>query len=545
MASNPGSLAVTPSTDTLKLHLSEDAFQGDAQFTLTLDGVQPPHFGPQRVTASHAAGQVNEFAVSGAFGPGPHTVAINFINDAWGGTPATDRNLYVHDIVFDDQRYPGTAAQDNANLGITDPNAAPMFVNGTVTFTNVTGPAPAGRTIVGTAGPDTLTGTAGDDTIIALGGNDTLIGNGGNDTLLGGPDDDYLVAGQGSFGNPFTTNANGKIVLDGGPGNDTLLGGPNTTYIIHAGNGSDTILNHQGGTVDIDGYAIGDRATLLSHVTFGPDIARIDLGNGETLTFAEGPPIVPGNPGFFSDVNFVFTDVQTTPGTPPGPTPTPDEPRGYIAPDATGTARGTPGADAIFSTANNQTLIGNGGDDVFHIGTNTGVVIAEHKPGVSEVATYLTQYTLPDGVDNLTAQGNYAHRLTGNGSNNVIAGAAGDDTINGAGGTDLFIGGGGHDTFVVDATRRHEILNALQPHVADFSPQNDIVDLRGYVAAAELGSDPFASGKLALHANAQGGTDLVDNTQNISAGGAPIPEPVITLDHLAPSSLHPGDFLLV
>ena len=27
-------------------------------------------------------------------------VAVNFLNDAWGGTPATDRNLYVNAITY-------------------------------------------------------------------------------------------------------------------------------------------------------------------------------------------------------------------------------------------------------------------------------------------------------------------------------------------------------------------------------------------------------------------------------------------------------------
>jgi Ca2+-binding RTX toxin-like protein len=373
-----------------------------------------------------------------------------------------------------------------------------------------------------------------------------LIGNGGNDTLLGGAGGDTLIGGEGSAGNPFTTNANGTITLDGGAGDDTLLGGPNTTYMIHAGNGSDTILNHSGGTVDIDGYAIGDRETLLSHVTFATDTATIDLGNGETLSFVVGPPSVPGNPGFFSDVNFVFTDVQGETNPPPsgeGPTPTPSEPRSYVAPDGSGTAHGTSAAEDIFATGDNQTLIGGGGDDIFHVGTHTGLTIQETDPGLSTVASFATSYVLDAGIDNLTGEGNYAHTLTGNAGNNVITGAAGDDLITGAGGADLLIGGGGHDIFAVDATRRMEIFNVNQDHVADFNPADDLVDLRGYMQQAGITGDPFADGRFGLAANSAGGTDVVDNTENVSAGGAPIPEPIITLDHVAPSSLHPDNFI--
>jgi Ca2+-binding RTX toxin-like protein len=407
-----------------------------------------------------------------------------------------------------------------------------------------------GHQITGTGGPDTLTGTSGDDTISGLGGDDTLIGNGGNDTLDGGAGNDYLVGGEGAFGNPFTTNADGTITLDGGAGDDTLLGGQNTTYMIHAGNGSDTILNHHGGTVDIDGYAIGDRATLLSHVTHSQDATTIDLGNGETLTFAAGPPIVPDGPSI-DDVNFVFTDVQgggggsSGGGSAEGPTPTPDEPRGYVAPEAgSDTAQGTSGADDIFATGDNQTLIGGGGDDIFHIGTHSGLTIQESDPGTSTIATYLGSYTLPDGIDNLTGDGDFGHALTGNAGNNAIVGAGGADFINGAGGADLLTGGGGADTFVVDGTRRMEIFNVDPDHVTDFDPSADLVDLRGYMQQAGITGDPFADDRFGFAANSSGGTDVVDNTENISAGGAPIPEPIITLDHVAPSSLDPSHFII-
>ncbi len=80
----------------LALHLSEDAWQGDAQFTLTIDGRQVS--APAVVTTLQSAGKMQDFTFARAFGAGAHRVGVSFVNDAWGGTAATDRNLYVGGI---------------------------------------------------------------------------------------------------------------------------------------------------------------------------------------------------------------------------------------------------------------------------------------------------------------------------------------------------------------------------------------------------------------------------------------------------------------
>ena len=122
--------------DTLTLHLSEDAWDGDPQFTVDLDGTQIA--GPTTVTTPHGFG-FQDFSYNGDFGAGPHTVAVHFLNDAWGGTATTDRNLYVGGIDFNGQHYAGQNADNNAGNGQTDvdPHAAEMLINGTVTFHDV------------------------------------------------------------------------------------------------------------------------------------------------------------------------------------------------------------------------------------------------------------------------------------------------------------------------------------------------------------------------------------------------------------------------
>jgi len=109
----PVTTAPLPATDTLQLSLSEDAYQGDAQCTITVDGKTVG--GTVTVTASHAKGQSQSVSLSGQWGPGAHDVGVQFLNDAWGGTAATDRNLYVNGVALDGQASTAAPAAQMAN----------------------------------------------------------------------------------------------------------------------------------------------------------------------------------------------------------------------------------------------------------------------------------------------------------------------------------------------------------------------------------------------------------------------------------------------
>jgi hypothetical protein len=93
--------AIGSGSDTLKLRITQDAYLGNALFTVSIDGQQIG--GTQTVSASalHGSNTANTLDVLGNFAPGQHTVGINFLNDAWGGTPDTDRNLYVEAASYD------------------------------------------------------------------------------------------------------------------------------------------------------------------------------------------------------------------------------------------------------------------------------------------------------------------------------------------------------------------------------------------------------------------------------------------------------------
>jgi hypothetical protein len=59
-----------------------------------------------------------------------------FLNDAWGGTAATDRNLYVQSIDVNGVHFAGNTALNNAanHEESLDPSAAVMAINGTADF---------------------------------------------------------------------------------------------------------------------------------------------------------------------------------------------------------------------------------------------------------------------------------------------------------------------------------------------------------------------------------------------------------------------------
>ena len=97
--------------DTVTLNLSEDAWQGDAQFVLYIDGKAVT--APQAVTALHDANATQSFSFAGNLGAGAHTIGVAFVNDAYGGTASEDRNLYINGITLNGSSvFSGVKAQD-------------------------------------------------------------------------------------------------------------------------------------------------------------------------------------------------------------------------------------------------------------------------------------------------------------------------------------------------------------------------------------------------------------------------------------------------
>ena len=81
------------------LYVSEDAFMGDAQFTIAVDGQQTGGVQTVNPLSTHNTGEAQLFTVGGNFAAGQHTVSVDFLNDAFAGQ-GQDRNLYVENAAY-------------------------------------------------------------------------------------------------------------------------------------------------------------------------------------------------------------------------------------------------------------------------------------------------------------------------------------------------------------------------------------------------------------------------------------------------------------
>ena len=107
-ASSPAASTPSAGASTLSLSLSEDAWKGDAQFSVAIDGKTVGS--PQTVTALHSSGATQTFAFDQALTPGTHDIAVSFLNDAYGGATDADRNLYIDGASVGSTAVAGAAA---------------------------------------------------------------------------------------------------------------------------------------------------------------------------------------------------------------------------------------------------------------------------------------------------------------------------------------------------------------------------------------------------------------------------------------------------
>jgi hypothetical protein len=138
----PAPLAAGSGPDSLVLKVSQDAYQGNAQYTVKMDGVQVG--GIFTASAWHSAGQNDTLTLKGDWSPGEHQVSVEFLNDAWGGTAATDRNLYVDGAAYNGQALAG-AAKALMSAGAHD-----------FAFTETAPPPPPAPLLTAGVGPDAL-----------------------------------------------------------------------------------------------------------------------------------------------------------------------------------------------------------------------------------------------------------------------------------------------------------------------------------------------------------------------------------------------------
>ncbi len=212
----------------LVLNISEDAWQGDAQYTISIDGQQLG--GTRTATASHATGQTEAVPVDTALTPGPHSVVVNFLNDAYGGTPATDRNLYVDGLVLN---------------GAVVPNQSAVLLSAGPAPLSLTVPAPTATAAGGSPAKVIVTAVDGQGAITATAGLD-----GGNFPAL--PPTSVLAIGGSGGGAQFSMTAYVKAigVTSGGSGYTAppavsvtgTTGGGTAAHAVIGGNSSGVLI---------------------------------------------------------------------------------------------------------------------------------------------------------------------------------------------------------------------------------------------------------------------------------------------------------------
>ena len=303
----PSTASVPPvvgsGADTLVLNLSEDAYKGDAQFTVTVDGKAVGD--AQAVTASHGQGQSEAFTFEGDWSGGPHTVGVSFVNDRYDGTAATDRNLYIDGATFDGAQVEGKAplyGRGTVSFGIGSTAATATAPAGTLSVTDSTGGSTSVPLIDAGTRQDSVGGGTvsqavkdGADTLTTSGavkGEVAALGGGTRKLILVNPRSMTLTGGSGADTVSADSGSNRYVA---GSGSLDVTGGPGASdFVLHAGAGSLTVEDFDAGKGDTLSFdkslqgsltqaSDGHGGTLLS---VGAGAGTIDLINHGTLSQA-------------------------------------------------------------------------------------------------------------------------------------------------------------------------------------------------------------------------------------------------------------------
>jgi hypothetical protein len=236
------------------LKVSQDAFQGDARYTVSIDGVQVD--GTLTAGALHSLGEDDTVTVLGNFTPGQHTVTVDFLNDARGGTPEADRNLYVESVSFEGQILPDSTVA----LLTAGPRTVGTFLEATST----------GRGFG--SGPDTLTLRISQD---------DWLGNAQYTISVDGVriDETLTASAERQFGHYDTV----YVSRDFGTGQHTVT--------------VDFLNDAWGGTPDTDRNLYVEGVSLNRDILPNSTAAFFSGGAQAVATFSVAPPPSPLNSG--------------------------------------------------------------------------------------------------------------------------------------------------------------------------------------------------------------------------------------------------------
>jgi hypothetical protein len=248
----PAAVSVGTGANTLNLSMAEDPYNGDAQFTVSVDGVQVG--GTLTTTAVEYLGQTQQFVLHGSWGNGPHTVVVKFLNDLIGPADArgtydsVDRNLLINGITYDGALVAGTPYE--------------LFNNGSHTFNVPTTTAPVAKLAAASAALPAATDTP---MVVADNQANVTISQSNVSVLVTGGTHMLFISGTGD-----------TVTLSGGRDTITDTGGGNSFVLPIAGQGYDTFT----GTLTQNILTVGDTLDLR------PALAATDW-NGAASTLAK------------------------------------------------------------------------------------------------------------------------------------------------------------------------------------------------------------------------------------------------------------------
>ncbi|WP_291298706.1 carbohydrate-binding domain-containing protein [Elioraea sp.] len=166
----PQNLTFGSGSDTMVLKVAQDFWQGNAQYTIGVNGQQ---IGGVITAASvRANGQSDTITIKGNWGDSVQ-LSVNFLNDGWGGSATADRNLHLNSVSINgiDAGLTSVMGTSGArNFTLAKPVGIPE-----ATFAQILEGTTAANTLVGGAGADLLRGGAGADVMTGGAGADTFL----------------------------------------------------------------------------------------------------------------------------------------------------------------------------------------------------------------------------------------------------------------------------------------------------------------------------------------------------------------------------------
>jgi Ca2+-binding RTX toxin-like protein len=225
---------------------------------------------------------------------------------------------------------------------------------------------------------------------------------------------------------------------------------------------------------------------------------------------------------------------------------------------------GGAGHDTFYGLGGNDSFDGLGGGDTFYGGTGNDsynvvagdTVIEQANEGIDTVITSLSNYVIPDNIENLSisagsgpAYGNALDNVIGvnGGSGMTVYGFGGNDTLASTGGNDWLIGGDGNDRLI--ASYGHDTLTGGNDDdtfvieegnhiITDFAAGpgvHDRIDLADFKPGHTLaGATTFHNfSDVLAHATQNGANTSID----LGAGNS------LTLNNVLKSDLSADDFV--